>query len=229
MTDFTPKIILFDVDDTLLDSTGYQRYIIKTMCAQAGVECPDRFVEIFNDLNLRFWHGIEDGSITREQLHKYRFRTFFKETGITGADPDAFEKGFHKGIIEHAEKTDGADEALSYLSKKYTLYVASNASLSQQSARLRKAGLDRYFTKIFASEEIGADKPSKAFFDSVFAELGGVKPCETLFVGDSPTADITGGNAYGLKTCWLNRGTYPGQKIECDYEIHSLKDLIGLF
>lgn len=229
MTDFTPKTILFDVDDTLLDSTGYQRYIIKTMCAQAGVECPDRFVEIFNDLNLRFWHGIEDGSITREQLHKYRFRTFFKETGITGADPDAFEQGFHKGIIEHAEKTDGADEALAYLSKKYTLYVASNASLAQQSARIRKAGIDRYFAKIFASEEIGADKPSKAFFDAVFIELDGVKPCETLFVGDSPTADIAGGNAYELKTCWLNRGTYQEQKVECDYEIHSLKDLIGLF
>ena len=229
MPDFKPKIIFFDVDDTLLDSTGYQRYIIKTMCAQAGVECPDRFVEIFNDLNLKFWHGIEDGTITREQLRRERFRTFFKETGITEADPDAFENGFRKGIIEHADKIDGAEETLDYLSEKYTLYVTSNASLAQQSARLRKAGLDKYFAKIFASEEIGADKPSMAFFDGVFAELDGVKPCDTLLVGDSPTADIAGGNAYGLKTCWLNRGTYPGQKVECDYEIRSLKDLIGLF
>lgn len=229
MTDFIPKIIFFDVDDTLLDSTGYQRYIIKTMCAKAGVECPDRFVEIFNDLNLRFWHGIEDGSITREQLHRERFRTFFKETGITGADPEAFEVGFRKGIAEHAEKTDGADEALAYLSKKYVLYIASNAAFAQQYARIKKAGLVKYFTKIFTSEEIGADKPSKAFFDGVFAELGGVQPAETLFVGDSPTADIVGGNAYGIKTCWLNHGRNPGLKVDCDYEIHSLKDLIELF
>jgi 2-haloacid dehalogenase len=46
-------------------------------------------------------------------------------------------------------------------------------------------------------------------------------------IGDSITADIKGGNDYGLTTCWLNR---KGEKSENygvtpDYEITSLLEL----
>ena len=45
----------------------------------------------------------------------------------------------------------------------------------------------------------------KDFFDGCFAQLPGVLPEETMIIGDSLTADIAGGKAYGLKTCWFNK------------------------
>ena len=229
MCGFIPKIIFFDVDDTLLDFTAYQKYALETMCRQFGVEYSDKLLEVFNDVNLRLWRGIEDGSVTRAQLHHDRFRLVFDQSGIRGGDPDKFEAGFRKNIFDYFVKIDGADETLDYLSKKYELCVVSNASLIQQQTRLKGAKIDCCFSKLFMSNELGADKPSKAFFDKVFAALSGVKPEETLLVGDSPTADIAGGNAYGIKTCWFNRDGKSKQKVECNYEIHSLKELIGLF
>ncbi len=229
MTDFTPKIIFFDVDDTLLDFSAYQQFVLKKMCKEYNVEYSQKLLETFNDVNWRLWRQIEKGTITRPQLHHDRFRIVFNESGVIGGDPDKFETGFRKTIYEYYVKIDGTDETLAYLSKKYMLCVVSNASFNQQATRLKGAKIDRYFSKIFTSNEIGADKPSKAFFDSVFDSLDGIKPDETLLVGDSPSADIAGGNNYGLKTCWFNREGASKDKIQCDYEIHSLKDLISLF
>lgn len=40
---------------------------------------------------------------------------------------------------------------------------------------------------------MGADKPSKAFFDACFAAIPGFRLEETVMVGDSLTSDIRGG------------------------------------
>ena len=60
----------------------------------------------------------------------------------------------------------------------------------------------KYFAHCFVSEKVGADKPSQRFFDGCLKELPGVRPEECMMIGDSLTADITGGRAYGMSTCW---------------------------
>ena len=91
------------------------------------------------------------------------------------------------------------------------------------------SGIRPYFKGIFISEELGADKPSKAFFDACFAAIPGFRTEEAVMVGDSLTSDIRGGRDAGLRTVWFNpQGREPRADIRPDYTIHALSELPSL-
>ena len=55
--------------------------------------------------------------------------------------------------------------ALDYLSSRYRLYLATNATAAVQQRRLEASGILPYVQGCFYSETAGAQKPEKAFFD----------------------------------------------------------------
>ena len=63
---------------------------------------------------------------------------------------------------------DGAVDLLEYLYPKYRLFVASNAIYEVQMKRLNNTGMIKYFEKLFISEKIGHEKPTKEYFDCCF-------------------------------------------------------------
>ena len=70
--------------------------------------------------------------------------------------------------------------------------------------RLEKAGMFELIEELFASETIGASKPSEEFFTYCMEKLLPTLPEETMIIGDSYCADIVGGHRAGFKTCWYN-------------------------
>ena len=89
----------------------------------------------------------------------------------------------------------------------------------------------KFFTHCFVSEKVGADKPSRQFFDGCLKELPGIRSEECMMIGDSLTADITGGRSYGMFTCWYlpsmdkyKEETAKSKKL-ADYVIHELLEL----
>jgi 2-haloacid dehalogenase len=123
----------------------------------------------------------------------------------------------------------GAEEAVDALSKKYRLFLASNGTASVQQGRMTSANLYRFFEKVFVSQEIGHNKPSKAYFDGCFAQIPDFDPTRAMIVGDSLSSDIQGGINAGIKTCWVNP-THAAAKagIRPDYEIEALHQLPAL-
>ena len=94
---------------------------------------------------------------------------------------------------------------------------------------LDASGIRPYFKGIFISEEVGADKPSKAFFGACFAAIPGFRPEDAVMVGDSLTSDIRGGRNAGLRTVWFNpHGKEPRADIRPDCTIHALPELPAL-
>ena len=76
---------------------------------------------------------------------------------------------------------------------------------------------------------MGADKPSKAFFDACFAAIPGFRLEETVMVGDSLTSDIRGGLNAGLRTVWFNpHGKEPRADIRPGYTIRAFSELLPL-
>lgn len=145
------------------------------------------------------------------------------------ADGPAFELDFIAGLRDTSVPVAGSREAMKYLHSKYKVYVVSNASNFQQSTRLGKAGLMQYVDGIFGSLDIGYNKPSREYFDYCFGQLGGTRPDQTVIVGDSLNADISGGQAYGLHTIWFNiRGVEASAQITPDHTIRSLSELTSL-
>ena len=217
-------VIFIDIDDTLLDFTKCANDAIKSACNKFGVPYTTTLVDTFHPINLDLWHRLEKKEVTKEKLFDTRFQIVFDKLGIK-ADGIAFETAFRENFHESAILVDGARDLLEYLRYKYKVYVASNASMHQQTNRMKRAGLDGYIDGYFVSEEIGFPKPQKEFFDACFKALPDVKPQDVVMIGDSLSADIKGACEYGLKTIWYNHRNEPTADVKCDYIVSRLSEV----
>ena len=219
------KVVLLDVDNTLMDFHECARQAMYLTAEELGISFPADIFEVFTEINNGLWLDIEKGILTVDELHQIRWGKIFAAVGIE-RDGVEFEQGFLKNLAQGSATVEGAKELLEYLASKYTLCVASNAPYSQQTSRLFNAGLLDYFEKLFISETIGFSKPQKEFFDACMEELPGVEKEEIIMIGDSLTADIAGAAAYGIKTCWYNYGKASAEKAAmADYMVNTLSEI----
>ena len=220
--------IFMDVDDTLLDFKECAREDVRSCCAKNGITYSDDLFEFFLSRNVILWKRIEDGLLTVDELHRTRWAGIFRDLGIE-ADGPAFENDFIAGLRETSVPVVHSREVLEYLHSKYKVYVVSNASNLQQTTRLRKAGLMQFVDGVFGSLDIGFIKPSREYFDYCFSQLNATIPQQTVIIGDSLNADISGGITYGLHTIWFNiRNVEPSDSTFPDYTIYSLSELGSL-
>ena len=166
--------------------------------------------------------------MTRPEVLVNRFAALFSELGVE-VDAQACAKAYEKNLSIGHYFLPGAEEAVDALSKKYRLFLASNGTASVQKGRMTSANLYRFFEKVFVSQEIGHNKPSKAYFDACFAQIPGFDPARAMMVGDSLSSDIRGGRQAGLTTVWVNPDHLPANPdIPADYEIEYLHQLEAL-
>ncbi len=76
----------------------------------------------------------------------------------------------------------------------------------RRNAQLR--ALDLPVDDVVTSDELGAEKPSPAFFTAVIGRLGGLDPAEVLYVGDRVDNDVLPALAAGMRVCWIRRGPW---------------------
>jgi 2-haloacid dehalogenase len=98
----------------------------------------------------------------------------------------------------------GVEAVCRALAPYVRLCIITNGLKSVQKGRFDISPLKPLFSHVFISEELGYEKPSRAYFDTVAASLPDYDPERTLVVGDSLTSDIKGGINAGLDTCWFN-------------------------
>jgi FMN phosphatase YigB (HAD superfamily) len=105
----------------------------------------------------------------------------------------------------------GARELLTALAPRYTLCIATNASVSRRAdieAALERGGLRSFFTHVFCFTEIGARKDSPRFWEAVARTLA-CTPAEIAMLGDSLEQDVLGPAALGVQAVWFNREARP--------------------
>jgi 2-haloacid dehalogenase len=222
------EFLFLDLDDTILDFHKAERIALSKTIRQFGVEPTEEVLSRYHVINKWHWEQLEQGKLTREEVLQNRFGVLFSELGVA-ADKEACARAYEKNLSIGHFFLPGAEEAVERLSKKYRLFLASNGNASVQKGRMTSANLYRFFEKVFVSEEIGHNKPSKAYFDAAFAQIPGFDPAKALMVGDSLSSDIKGGINAGIRTCWVNPGHAPGKtEIVPDFEIERLSDLPAL-
>ena len=86
-----------------------------------------------------------------------------------------------------------------------TVVLAGNQP-GRRTGQLRS--LDLPADHIATSDDLGADKPSPAFFAAVVDVLDGLTAADVLYVGDRVDNDVLPAAAAGLRTCWLRRGPW---------------------
>ena len=217
------KVVLVDVDDTILDFDLCAADAIRKASTRGNVPLPDAVFDRFFVLNRRLWDRLQAGEFDLAGLRRIRWNTIFADLGVT-ADGERFEVFFERALEESCLPVAGAEEALAYLSKKYRLAAASNAPSKQQENRLARAGLLGYFSDVFVSGDLGASKPDPVFFDRLFERLPGISRGETVMLGDSLTADIAGAKAAGIRTVWFDKRNEGGSG-GADAAIKSLEEI----
>jgi len=222
------EYLFLDLDDTILDFHKAERIAISKTIRDFGVEPTEEILARYHVINKWHWEQLELGKLTRAEVLENRFGMLFDQLGVA-ADKTACARAYEHNLSIGHYFLPGAEEAVDALSKKYRLFLASNGTASVQKGRMTSANLYRFFEKVFVSQEIGHNKPSKAYFDAAFAQIPGFDPGKTIIVGDSLTSDIRGGINAGIKTCWVNPTHAPGREdIRPDYEIEYLHQLEAL-
>ncbi len=222
------KKVLFDLDDTILDFRTAERKSIRQSFEEFGIPCSENLLRRYSEINIGCWQQLETGAMTREEVLVGRFELLFRELGIDLPARAVQER--YEALLESGHYfVPGAPELLEELKPKYDLYLISNGNLVTQESRLKSAGIAPYFKGIFISEQIGANKPSPAFFDACFAAIPGFRREDAVIVGDSLSSDIRGGVNARVRTCWFNPDGAPADgDVRADYEFRALPELPAL-
>jgi len=215
--------LLFDADDTLFDFPRAEANALRWTLEQSGLPCDPACFEVYARCNLQVWKEFERGEVTSQELRVKRFRLFFDEVGLAG-DPQTVSPLYLRNLALGSDLLPGAEAVIRAVQGRYHLALVTNGLQDVQRPRLARSALRDSFEHVFISEEVGAAKPSRAYFDAVFDGIGHPPKASVLLIGDSLTSDMRGGLAYGLDTCWYN----PAGKttdLPVTYQIKKLEEL----
>ena len=221
------EFLFLDLDDTILDFHKAERIALSKTIRSFGVEPTEEILNRYHAINKWHWEQLELGTMTRPEILVGRFAMLFRELGME-VDAAQCAKVYETNLSIGHYFLPGSEEAVKRLHKKYRLFLASNGTAVVQHGRMTSAGLYPYFEQVFVSQEIGHNKPSKAYFDACFSRIPNFDPEKAIMVGDSLSSDIKGGINAGIKTVWINPDHKSSGEIRPDYEIEMLSQLEAL-
>ncbi len=195
--------LLFDADGTLLDFHLAERTSLRLALAAWGIEASEEIISAYSAINEAIWKKIELGEFDRADLNRVRFSRLAERFGFT-YDPEALGREYFALMETQGHLIDGALALCRELQKDYSLSIITNGTAKIQHGRMDGTPLLACMNGFFISQEIGAEKPSKAFFDAVEKAFPSFDRTRALVIGDSLTSDIAGGIAAGIDTCWYN-------------------------
>ncbi len=217
--------LFFDADGTLFN---YERAEISALAksfARFDVTASPAYLEAYREINSGLWRALERGEITPEALKVRRFELLFEKVQLM-LPAEAFSTVYLEQLATCSELMDGAEALLERLHRKYRIAILTNGLKSVQRPRLANSAIRDRIDALIISEEIGAAKPDRAFFDAAFAAAGYPQKAEVLMIGDNLSSDILGATQYGLDTCWYNpSGLARPTDIPIKYEIRELSEL----
>jgi len=222
------KILLFDLDDTLLDFGANEADSLNKLFRQNGFDFTEELFQAYNSINKALWAEYENGNISLDQVLYSRFTETMLKLGkvVDGAEWDSM---YRELLGNGCQLMEGALEVCRSLSESHRLFIITNGITETQLKRIRQSGLSEYFEEVFDSQSIGFQKPSKEFFDYVIKHIKDFRLEDALVIGDSLNTDIKGGLLSGIDTCWINKMPQKSSaKIQSTYTAGSLTELFDI-
>ena len=205
------KRIIFDIDNTLIDFPdyidGYQSVLNKHHINKKAID-------LYNAI------GVYEECGKFNNYDKNKLLKVINEELNLDLDNSFIDDYFTMYNKLITDVSDTVKDTLDYLSKKYELVTLSNWFTFSQESRLKLAGIDKYFSKIYGTDIVPM-KPKKQAFMSA---IGDKNIDECLMIGDNIDMDIKVPYEMGMKVYYLSKGkksNYPSiEKIE------DLKDIL---
>jgi len=217
--------LLFDADGTLFDYDRAERIALEQALTQIGVSFDPGHLATYRRINQALWQGVEKGEITPGVVKVRRFELLLEALQVAHS-PAALSAIYLQCLANCSELVEDAAAVLGALHGKYQIAILTNGLTVVQRGRLARSVIRHHISDLIISEEIGAAKPAREFFDKAFARLGHPSKSEVLMIGDGWASDIQGAVQYGIDACWYNPARKPRP---ADYritrEIASLREL----
>ncbi len=222
------EMLLFDLDDTLLDFEANERESLEKLFTDNGFAFNKEVFDTYHRINKELWNGYEKGTLDLNEVLNTRFSKTLHQLGQT-VDGVLWEMQYRTLLGQGYQLMEGAYDLCQQLSKSHRLFIITNGVTETQLNRLRLSKLHPFFENIFTSQELGYQKPAKEFFDYVKEHIKEFKADKALVIGDSLSSDIKGGYLAGIDTCWINRkNTENTSGIPITYKITKLPELYSI-
>ena len=178
------EFLLLDADETLFDFQRCEREALCDALRAAGIEPNEEMIATYSRINDGYWKMLERGEIEKSALRTARFEAFCRHYGFD-TDVPRLALGYTDALSTKGYLIPGALEVCRTLAEHCQLYIVTNGIAGVQHGRFEPSPLRKFIKELFISEEIGAEKPQKAYFDAVAARIPSFDAKKALIVGDS--------------------------------------------
>ncbi len=220
------KCLAFDLDDTLVDTSGLllpiaSRKACETMVAQ-GLNCSTE--------ECLEWRT----KLAREMSHRELFLEIARHFNSGDIQPMAragIESFYNPDIPAHLPLLPLALENLNVLKKNYTLFLVTSGAPTTQNKKIDAAGLRPFFKKIYTLDGFKGEKKRSAFENIIQSEK--ILPSELLSIGNRLFEEIRQAKQLGGKTCYFKYGDHVGEipqvpEDQPDFTVLSHQELISI-
>ena len=205
------KRVIFDIDNTLIPWKEEYFNEINNVLDELNINHTKKDYEeikkAFSEYENQYY--IFDKKLMMEYINKYTNKNYPEEfiykiiEKWANCAPDKMDKN----IID----------LLEYLKTKYELVILTDWYGDQQTERLKKAGILKYFSYIYSAEKT----KRKPFKEAFMQAIGTNKREECIMIGDNFERDIKGAINAEIKAVWYNKN----KNIKNDTEYHIISNL----
>ena len=214
------KILIFDLDDTLIDNFENVKFAFRKMIEANNEEYSDERFLRWYEIDKKFWRDWQDGLIklpehlkneigkkSNEFLDWVRAQRvlIYYENRISLDKAIELNNTFMSALTENIIAIDGATETLKYLADMYYIIIATNGPKIATRDKLLKIGCLDYVNEILSADMFGYMKPRKEFFEGIQKMLNNYNNEEYLMIGDSLKSDIGFAMNCNFDSCWFNK------------------------
>ena len=215
----TIKLVIFDLDGTLIDSRLDLIQSVNAMLQHfKHPELPGEIVASY----------VGDGApmLVRRALGDPDDEHFFKEA------LEFFLSYYREHKLDHTRIYDGIPEALKQIQSNGTarkMAVLSNKPVHPSRAIVDALGLADFFVQVYGGNSFETKKPDPLGVNTLLKETGTASE-QAMIVGDSSIDVLTGRNA-GIATCGVTYGFAPHTLCEAppDVTVNSPHELAAIF
>lgn len=154
-------------------------------------------------------------------MHSYGKEKYCKTTVID------ISMLFRSLTIRKFEPFEGIYDVLGEICYKYKTALISDAQWVFTEPEMAMLGIDRFFKYCIFSSRFGFKKPDTRLFNIAMKKIG-VKPEESIYIGDNPSRDMVGSKKAGMKFLLFRTNCNNYNGFEADGCFNNYYELMGL-
>lgn len=231
----TYQVILFDLDDTLIDFSHSEQMGLKSIhnTFYSTVEYAI-FEQLYKEVNTQLWNqiGAKENSLCSSEIRFLRFMHLNQKLSCS-TPIEEIASEYEINLCDHAYWLPHVKEAIEFLHQKgHVLGIITNGFSETQERKQQQLELYKWFDCYIISGEIGIAKPNIEIFEIAKKEIirkrqHPIEKHAMLMVGDSIISDGYGAKNFGIDFCFINGRSLEILPLETPikYNIRSVADL----